>query len=68
MQPTGCDVVITLIISLCFVFVYVGEVPKHDAEWSTKTNSDLVRISDELSMFVCDTFAGNGGGVTICTE
>ena len=48
---------------------YVGEVPKHDVEWSTKTNSDLMRISDELSMFVYDTFAGNGWGVTIiCTE
>ena len=47
---------------------YVGEVPKHDVEWSTKTNSDLMKISDELSMFIYDTFAGDIGGVTICTE
>ena len=41
---------------------------KHDVNWSTKMNVDVMKISNELSMFVCDTFAPNGGGVTICTE
>ena len=47
---------------------YVDGEIMHDVIWSTKTNADVMKISNELSMFVYDTFAGNGGGVMICTD
>ena len=47
---------------------YEGVQMKHDVKWSMRTNVDKMKISNELSIFVYDTFAGNGGGVTICTE
>ena len=47
---------------------YIDGEMNHDVKWSTRTNVDKMKISNELSMFVFDTFADNGGGVTICTE
>ena len=35
---------------------------KHNVKWSTRTNVDKMKISNELSMFVYDTFVPNGGG------
>ena len=47
---------------------YLDGEMKHDVKWSMRRNVENMKISNELSMFVYDTFAGNGGGVTICTE
>ena len=44
---------------------YIDGEMKHNVKWSTRTNVEKMKISNELSMFVYDTFAGNGGRVRL---